>query len=177
MAENEGLYTVLTYREEQDKQIGYNKDTNKVMEYIEILERDLLRTFPENYKFRTPVKPSPQQNPSQPPQPSQTTHEPKINISEQSIYVQSLRNVLVAFAYYSWPHPDPSRAPPRTCTYNIGYCQSLNFIVGLLLLIFAHNTQFENTHLHNGGGDEASSDPASESAAADEHAIRAIRAE
>ncbi|KAI8925061.1 hypothetical protein BC831DRAFT_283377 [Entophlyctis helioformis] len=51
-------------------------------------------------------------------------------------YLLALRRVLVCFAYYSWPHPDESRAPSRTCSYNVGYCQSLNFIVGLLLLVF-----------------------------------------
>ena len=51
----------------------------------------------------------------------------------------SLRKILVAFAYYSFPHPDHSKKPIRTCTYQIGYCQSLNFIVGFLLLVFTRN--------------------------------------
>lgn len=51
----------------------------------------------------------------------------------------SLRKILVAFAYYSFPHPVKSREPIRTCTYQIGYCQSLNFIVAFLLLVFSHD--------------------------------------
>ena len=51
----------------------------------------------------------------------------------------SLRKVLVAFAYYSYPHPDNSKKPIRTCTYQIGYCQSLNFIVAFLLLVFSES--------------------------------------
>ncbi|KAI8911211.1 rab-GTPase-TBC domain-containing protein [Powellomyces hirtus] len=56
---------------------------------------------------------------------------------EQNPYLLSLRRILVAFAYYSWYHPDPDRVALRHCKYPIGYCQSLNFIVAFLLLVFA----------------------------------------
>ncbi|KAJ1563553.1 hypothetical protein HK096_000489, partial [Nowakowskiella sp. JEL0078] len=88
------------------------------------------------------------------------------HVDGRSIYVHSMRRILVAFAYYSWPHPDPGRLLaavsaaasagflgtnatsngkyfgelsdlPKKCTYNIGYCQSLNYIVGFLLLQFS----------------------------------------
>ncbi|KAJ1343721.1 hypothetical protein BSLG_001702 [Batrachochytrium salamandrivorans] len=60
---------------------------------------------------------------------------PKVS-DETNPCILSLRQILVSFAYYSWPHPDESRMPWRTCPYSIGYCQSLNFIVGMLLLVF-----------------------------------------
>ncbi|RCI10223.1 hypothetical protein L249_8720 [Ophiocordyceps polyrhachis-furcata BCC 54312] len=73
---------------------------------VEAIERDLHRTFPDNIQFQS----SP---PSCPPDHSNgpSTDEPPI--------VSSLRRVLHAFAVYN----------PR-----IGYCQSLNFLAGLLLL-------------------------------------------
>ncbi|RDA94055.1 hypothetical protein CP533_5325 [Ophiocordyceps camponoti-saundersi (nom. inval.)] len=73
---------------------------------VEAIERDLHRTFPDNIQFQS----SP---PSCPPDVSNgpSTDEPPI--------VSSLRRVLHAFAVYN----------PR-----IGYCQSLNFLAGLLLL-------------------------------------------
>ncbi|KAI8882359.1 TBC-domain-containing protein [Backusella circina FSU 941] len=58
-------------------------------EHLDIIERDLHRTFPENDKFKDPSM------------------------------IQSLRNVLLSFSLY---------------TPSIGYCQSLNYIVGMLLL-------------------------------------------
>ncbi|KAJ3122366.1 hypothetical protein HK098_002919 [Nowakowskiella sp. JEL0407] len=92
-----------------------------------------------------------------------------------NIYIKSLRRILVAFAYYSWPHPDPSRLLrvvsgaaesgllgsnvathsayfaklddlPKRCTYNIGYCQSLNYVAGMLLLQFS--TDFSNDSIY-----------------------------
>ncbi|RDA85722.1 hypothetical protein CP532_0742 [Ophiocordyceps camponoti-leonardi (nom. inval.)] len=73
---------------------------------VEAIERDLHRTFPDNIQFQS----SP---PSCPPDLGNgpSTDEPPI--------VSSLRRVLHAFAVYN----------PR-----IGYCQSLNFLAGLLLL-------------------------------------------
>jgi Rab-GTPase-TBC domain len=55
--------------------------------------------------------------------------------AESNQYILSLRQILVCFAYFSWPHPDPSISFSRQCSYNIGYCQSLNFIVAMLLLV------------------------------------------
>lgn len=53
----------------------------------------------------------------------------------------------MAFAYYSFPHPEKSKEPLRTCTYQIGYCQSLNFIVAFLLLVFTHDIDFDQSDL------------------------------
>ncbi|GAB1319373.1 Rab-GAP TBC domain-containing protein [Madurella fahalii] len=82
---------------------------------VEDIEKDLYRTFPDNVRFKPPPRPpaenstedagSTEAGPSQPPP------EPEI--------ITSLRRVLHAFALYN----------PR-----IGYCQSLNFLAGLLLL-------------------------------------------
>ncbi|KAJ9632275.1 hypothetical protein H2203_000679 [Taxawa tesnikishii (nom. ined.)] len=75
----------------------------------EHIERDLYRTFPDNIRF----KPDPT-----------TTHDMQANAGGgadqvETPIVRALRRVLQAFAVHN-----PS----------IGYCQSLNFIAGLLLL-------------------------------------------
>ncbi|KAK4450803.1 hypothetical protein QBC34DRAFT_448115 [Podospora aff. communis PSN243] len=78
---------------------------------VEDIEKDLHRTFPDNIKFKPP-RPAPEaQEDSGNPQPTEPPPEPQI--------ISSLRRVLHAFALYN----------PR-----IGYCQSLNFLAGLLLL-------------------------------------------
>ncbi|KAF2464670.1 uncharacterized protein BDR25DRAFT_307023 [Lindgomyces ingoldianus] len=71
----------------------------------ELIERDLHRTFPDNDRF----KPDPQPTPENPT--GESDEEPKM--------IKDLREVLQCFALNN-----PS----------IGYCQSLNFIAGLLLL-------------------------------------------
>ncbi|TLD28522.1 hypothetical protein PspLS_04228 [Pyricularia sp. CBS 133598] len=73
---------------------------------VEAIERDLHRTFPDNASFRfSTAEPEDSEG-------TETgTGEPKI--------ISSLRRVLLAFAIYN----------PQ-----IGYCQSLNFLAGLLLL-------------------------------------------
>ncbi|ORY56626.1 uncharacterized protein BCR38DRAFT_355499 [Pseudomassariella vexata] len=83
----------------------------------EAIERDLHRTFPDNIKFRS-GKPS-QAPPSRNSQ--QTVTEPMGNAArpDETPMISSLRRVLHAFSIYN----------PR-----IGYCQSLNFLAGLLLL-------------------------------------------
>jgi len=53
-------------------------------------------------------------------------------------YIGSLRNILVAFAYYSIPKSENGYGGT---SYTIGYCQSLNYIAGLLLLIFSLNSE------------------------------------
>ncbi|KAB5572538.1 hypothetical protein GE09DRAFT_955471 [Coniochaeta sp. 2T2.1] len=73
---------------------------------VEDIEKDLHRTFPDNVRFRPP----------------RTTTEGVSNGTEtdsEPEIISSLRRVLHAFAMYN----------PR-----IGYCQSLNFLAGLLLL-------------------------------------------
>ena len=78
----------------------------------EMIERDLHRTFPDNIHFK-PDGPLEQPASSRP-------------LPETSL-LSSLRRVLRAFAVYC----------PR-----IGYCQSLNFITGLLLLFLPEEKTF-----------------------------------
>ncbi|PFH55376.1 hypothetical protein XA68_18469 [Ophiocordyceps unilateralis] len=73
---------------------------------VEAIERDLHRTFPDNIQFQPSPCPD---RPRTAPAPS----------SDEPPIISSLRRVLHAFAVYN----------PR-----IGYCQSLNFLAGLLLL-------------------------------------------
>ena len=80
----------------------------------EIIERDLNRTFPDNVRFKH--DPAPNAVPS-----ARDSVEPETPI------LQSLRRVLQAFSIYN----------PR-----IGYCQSLNFLAGLLLLFMAEEKAF-----------------------------------
>ncbi|KAI5956510.1 hypothetical protein KGF54_000985 [Candida jiufengensis] len=96
-----------------------NKDT-------EIIERDLFRTFPDNIYFNSSII-------------IEFQNKPKINSSTSSFansttterdeteLIKSLRRVLVAFAHYQ----------PQ-----IGYCQSLNFLAGLLLLFMNEEKSF-----------------------------------
>ncbi|KAJ3116265.1 tRNA-dihydrouridine(20a/20b) synthase [NAD(P)+]-like protein [Phlyctochytrium bullatum] len=149
LEENPGLYSMLSYREEQDRGHGYTRETNKIMEFIEIIERDLHRTFPENIHFNpTPpeLRPDgsfshlPAAEPAKSPSSASSIRSAATSPKPLNPYIRSLRRVLVAFAYYSWPHPDENKTPPRSCTYRIGYCQSLNFIAGLLLLIDARTS-------------------------------------
>ncbi|KAI9316985.1 rab-GTPase-TBC domain-containing protein [Dichotomocladium elegans] len=89
-------------------------------EFADIIARDLHRTFPDNIQFRSTGRSSSSsdfaagadQNDS-PPQP------PAI--------IGALRRVLSAFSVYS-----PS----------VGYCQSLNYIVGMLLLFMSEEEAF-----------------------------------
>ncbi|ETS72971.1 hypothetical protein PFICI_15363 [Pestalotiopsis fici W106-1] len=85
----------------------------------EAIERDLHRTFPDNIKFRAANASS---------IPNTEYHEPGSTATDadgnpvrrdESEMISSLRRVLHAFSIYN----------PR-----IGYCQSLNFLAGLLLL-------------------------------------------
>ncbi|KAI6246731.1 GTPase-activating protein [Erysiphe necator] len=78
----------------------------------EIIERDLNRTFPDNIKFK------PDRDPN--------ATSPEEENFETPI-LQSLRYVLRAFSIY---HP------------RIGYCQSLNFLAGLLLLFMNEEKAF-----------------------------------
>ncbi|OZJ05742.1 hypothetical protein BZG36_01289 [Bifiguratus adelaidae] len=81
-------------------------------EFAEVIDRDLHRTFPENIKFKSTTENS-----------DGTT---TLNPSSVSA-ILSLRRVLVAFSIYS-----PA----------IGYCQSLNYIAGLLLLFMDEEEAF-----------------------------------
>ncbi|KAI8809193.1 hypothetical protein BJ742DRAFT_805368 [Cladochytrium replicatum] len=235
------FYSLLTKLEEHDLMNGMTKDKNKVMEFIEIIERDLHRTFPDNIKFqlkKAPVLPPAAESGSIPRDQFQNLslssddeetidEEPRIprKISRKSswattvsassslwrldtpffgsahpvpvnlrpspkeleepvmaenMYIKSLRRILVAYAYYSTPHPaihdllasvaatylmaasmdvnDMASAAaaqriskmqdlPRRAKYDIGYCQSMNFVAGMLLLMYS--TQFEPDKIWN----------------------------
>ncbi|KAK1990254.1 TBC domain-containing protein [Colletotrichum falcatum] len=80
---------------------------------VEAIERDLHRTFPDNVKFK-PANMASKPN-TEPTREGQSTD----NEKDEPQIISSLRRVLHAFAIYN----------PR-----IGYCQSLNFLAGLLLL-------------------------------------------
>ncbi|CAG8623028.1 4758_t:CDS:2 [Funneliformis caledonium] len=82
-------------------------------EYVEIIERDLHRTFPENIKFKSTVD-------------SKDGSSPVLSTDNVPI-IQSLRRVLTAFSLFS---------------PNIGYCQSLNYVVGILLLFMDEEQAF-----------------------------------
>lgn len=79
----------------------------------ELIERDLNRTFPDNIKFKPDPIPDSGRD-SQIPEP-------------ETPLLQSLRRVLHAFSIYN----------PK-----IGYCQSLNFLAGLLLLFMNEEKSF-----------------------------------
>ncbi|KAK9369178.1 hypothetical protein V1509DRAFT_621365 [Lipomyces kononenkoae] len=96
---------------------------------LELIERDLHRTFPDNIHFRN----ADWQNGSVPSTPgsaasskSNTSGRRQSNVPEMPI-VQALRRVLLAFSLYV----------PKT-----GYCQSLNFVAGLLLLFMDEEKAF-----------------------------------
>lgn len=77
---------------------------NKIYMDMEIIERDLNRTFPDNLYF--------QHNPDS---------------SKEPGMISALRRILVAFSIYN----------PK-----IGYCQSMNFLAGLLLLFLEEEKAF-----------------------------------
>jgi len=74
---------------------------------------DLHRTFPENIKFKATTD---------------FTDDPSSTLATENVpMIQSLRRVLVAFSLFS---------------PNIGYCQSLNYVAGLLLLFMEEEKAF-----------------------------------
>lgn len=79
----------------------------------EVIERDLNRTFPDNIYFNSLL--------------SLSLASLQEQSQQETVMIKSLRNVLVAFAHYL-PH--------------IGYCQSLNFLAGLLLLFMPEEHAF-----------------------------------
>ncbi|KAH8801756.1 hypothetical protein F5884DRAFT_526572 [Xylogone sp. PMI_703] len=81
----------------------------------EAIERDLNRTFPDNILFKPDPLPRVNGSDSDPPPPPETRK------------LKSLRRVLRAFAVYN----------PK-----IGYCQSLNFLAGLLLIFMSEEKAF-----------------------------------
>lgn len=79
----------------------------------EVIERDLNRTFPDNIYFNENLKRNNDNGDKVP--------------GESATLIKSLRTVLVAFAHYQ----------PQ-----IGYCQSLNFLAGLLLIFMNEEKTF-----------------------------------
>lgn len=97
---NKNVYSSLLDRiDEAMKQSGQS-----TLPDLEIIERDLNRTFPDNIHFQKETF---------------QTEEPPM--------IQSLRRVLVAFSIYN---------------RKIGYCQSMNFLAGLLLLFMEEERAF-----------------------------------
>ncbi|OLN88073.1 GTPase-activating protein gyp3 [Colletotrichum chlorophyti] len=105
LAKHSGLYDELLKKKAKDVD-------------VEAIERDLHRTFPDNIKFKPAsmaLKPN-----TEPTRDGQsTTDESDSGSKNEPEIIAALRRVLHAFAIYN----------PR-----IGYCQSLNFLAGLLLL-------------------------------------------
>lgn len=89
---------------------------------VEDIEKDLHRTFPDNVRFKPPQPASPTPPPGGNGDPSLT----RTKTGPEPEIIGSLRRVLHAFALYN----------PR-----IGYCQSLNFLAGMLLLFVESEEQ------------------------------------
>lgn len=86
---------------------------------IESIERDLHRTFPDNVKFQFTGSSQPGHGDDKPSDSTSKKVDITVDRAEEPKIVSKLRRVLLAFSIYN----------PR-----IGYCQSLNFLAGLLLL-------------------------------------------
>ncbi|KAJ2971197.1 hypothetical protein NUW58_g9483 [Xylaria curta] len=96
---------------------------------VEAIERDLHRTFPDNIRFRSSTAPTaPVQDEASMRNSQQTVTSSGKNaaVPGETAMISSLRRVLYAFSVYN----------PR-----IGYCQSLNFLAGLLLLFVESEEQ------------------------------------
>ncbi|KAG5418573.1 hypothetical protein I9W82_004101 [Candida metapsilosis] len=81
----------------------------------EVIERDLFRTFPDNIYFNSSITKAGSSTPE------------ASYVKEETVLIKSLRRVLTAFAHYQ----------PQ-----IGYCQSLNFLAGLLVLFMDEERSF-----------------------------------
>ncbi|KAF1814869.1 RabGAP/TBC, partial [Eremomyces bilateralis CBS 781.70] len=106
LARMQGVYWELVRRCEKPEDEGGLNDADR-----EHIERDLHRTFPDNISFKPDPPTTPLSSPESSPESWPDPPDPPI--------LNSLRRVLRAFALHN----------PQ-----IGYCQSLNFIAGLLLL-------------------------------------------
>jgi len=117
VAKHAGLYNDLLTRTVKDVD-------------AEAIERDLHRTFPDNIRFRSttaagvPVQDEVSTQTSQ--QTATTNPADRAAAAGETAMISSLRRVLYAFSIYN----------PR-----IGYCQSLNFLAGLLLLFVESEEQ------------------------------------
>ncbi|RGP70853.1 hypothetical protein FLONG3_7309 [Fusarium longipes] len=111
LSKHSGLYDKLTAKRAKDVD-------------AEAIERDLHRTFPDNIKFKPPggmdtTSSSARESQSTMSDSTRSSSPAPPNVEGETPIITSLRRVLHAFAVYN----------PR-----IGYCQSLNFLAGLLLL-------------------------------------------
>lgn len=125
LANNRGVYDHMLKRAAN----GQLKDVCR-----DDIERDLYRTFPDNIRFRRKAPtPTPGQGPSPDPTPvhsrnnsTQSANPPPRAPGSEPEIIDALRRVLQAFAVFN-----PS----------IGYCQSLNFLGGMLLLFVESEEQ------------------------------------
>ncbi|KAF4987807.1 hypothetical protein FDECE_15286 [Fusarium decemcellulare] len=111
LAQHSGLYDKLTFKRPKDVD-------------VEAIERDLHRTFPDNISFKPPgglqtASSSARQSQTTMTDSTRSSSPAPHNTEAEPPMITSLRRVLHAFAVYN----------PL-----IGYCQSLNFLAGLLLL-------------------------------------------
>lgn len=119
LSKQAGVYDILLKR----ASTGHLSENDR-----EHIERDLHRTYPDNIHF----KPDSIPHPAPSSRPSTTTTTPPATLhSPDTPTIRALRNVLQAFAVHN----------PK-----IGYCQSLNFLAGTLLL-FLHNDEERAFHL------------------------------
>lgn len=135
LAKHSGVYDELVMRaglqpkgKDRANGGGRKPDCSELKQLVvDDIEKDLHRTFPDNTRFKPPrsANPQPQQSPAPTlnSQATLTNPSPDLPSAEGDSFepeiISSLRRVLSAFALYN----------PR-----IGYCQSLNFLAGLLLL-------------------------------------------
>lgn len=101
-----------------DMIIHNTKELNS--KYLCLIERDLYRTFPLNIYFNNSIELTLKNKNVKEKDNSTTTN-------QETIMIVSLRRVLVSFAFFQ---------------PNIGYCQSLNFVAGLLLLFMNEEKTF-----------------------------------
>jgi len=115
MQGNPNVYVRMVAKETEFR--NKNKDpSQKANEHIDVIERDLHRTFPTNIHFQEKNE-IPVFDSNFPPPPY---------IYNTPLF-QSLRRVLVAYSFFN---------------SSLGYCQSLNYIVGLLLLFMPEEEAF-----------------------------------
>ncbi|KAL0935824.1 GTPase activating protein [Colletotrichum truncatum] len=113
LAKHSGLYDQLLKKKAKDVD-------------IEAIERDLHRTFPDNIRFKpAAMAGKPNTEPQRRDKETEVGNDKETANNEPQI-ITALRRVLHAFAIYN----------PR-----IGYCQSLNFLAGLLLLFMESEEQ------------------------------------
>ncbi|KAI9244281.1 rab-GTPase-TBC domain-containing protein [Phascolomyces articulosus] len=101
-------------------------------EFLDIIERDLHRTFPDNIRFKSTPTTSNGKGREEDNQTSESSSSRSGSVdyngrSNDVPAIQALRRILSAFSLY---------AP------EIGYCQSLNYIAGLLILFMDEEDAF-----------------------------------